>query len=177
MGAGLILSYDSRDFIPNPYKGVYAKAEFIYYPKCIGSSYAFNRTGLTFRFYKQAWKGGILAFDTQGTFNNGDVAWNMMAVGGGAYRMRGYYEGRFRDKSLIQFQVELRQHLYKRSGLAVWAGAGNVFKQISAFDFDHTLPAFGIGYRWEFKNRVNIRLDYGIGKDETCFYFNINEAF
>lgn len=40
-----------------------------------------------------------------------------------------------------------------------------------------TLPSYGLGYRWEFKNRVNIRLDYGIGKDQSSFYFNINEAF
>ena len=37
---------------------------------------------------------------------------------------------------------------------------------------------FGLGYRWEFKKDVNVRLDYGFGKSgQTGFIFNINEAF
>ena len=42
----------------------------------------------------------------------------------------------------------------------------------------HVLPNFGIGYRWEFKKDVNVRLDYGFGKGgQSGFIFNINEAF
>jgi len=177
VGAGLIVSYDSRDFIPNPYKGIYAKVEHIFYPKFIGSTYTFNRTEFTFRYYRQIWKGGVVAFDAQGLFNYGDVTWNMMSLAGGSRQMRGYYTGRYRDKNFIQSQVELRQHIYGRSGAVVWAGAGNVFPKFSDFEWDRTLPTFGIGYRWEFKKRVNVRLDYGFGKGESAFYFNINEAF
>lgn len=177
LGAGLILSYDSRDFIPNPYKGIYAKAEFLYYPKFLGSTFEFNKTELLFRAYQRVWKGGVLAFDLHGVLNNGDVSWNMMSVAGTAYQMRGYYAGRYRDRNSVQTQLELRQHIYRRNGIAVWVGAGNVFHKMSAFDFGQTLPNFGFGYRWEFKNRVNVRIDYGIGKGESGFYFNINEAF
>ena len=74
-------------------------------------------------------------------------------------------------------QIELRQHIWRRSGIVVWGGAGNVFHDFDKFKMKQTLPTFGLGYRWEFKNRVNVRLDYGIGKGETSFYFNINEAF
>ncbi len=36
----------------------------------------------------------------------------------------------------------------------------------------------GVGYRWEFKKNVNVRLDYGFGKSgQHSFIFNINEAF
>lgn len=177
IGAGFILSYDSRDFIPNPYKGIYAKVEYIYYPKFLGSTFQFNKTELTFRFYQKIWEGGIVAFDIQGVLNNGDVSWNMMALTGSSYQMRGYYKGQYRDKNFIQSQIELRQRVYKRSGAVLWAGAGNVFSKFSAFDWGETLPTFGIGYRWEFKDRVNVRLDYGIGKGQSAFYFNINEAF
>lgn len=177
VGGGFIVSYDSRDFIPNPYKGIYAKFEQIFYPKFLGSSRGFNRSEVVFRYYKQVWEGGVIAFDLQGILNGGNVAWNMMAPAGSSRQMRGYYAGRYRDKNLIQSQVELRQHVYRRSGAVVWAGVGNVFPKFSDFEWSHTLPTFGIGYRWEFKSRVNVRLDYGIGKGESAFYFNINEAF
>lgn len=177
VGGGLILSYDSRDFIPNPYSGVYTKIEQVFYPEWLGSSVTFNKTEIVFRYYKSAWKGAVIAFDLQGTFNNGDVPWNMLALVGDSHQMRGYYAGQYRDKKLIQSQIELRQRVYRRHGVVLWGGAGNTFPKFSGFEWDQTLPTFGIGYRWEFKNRVNVRLDYGIGKGQTSFYFNINEAF
>jgi hypothetical protein len=39
------------------------------------------------------------------------------------------------------------------------------------------LPNYGIGYRWEFKKRVNVRLDWGFGKRQMGVIFSINEAF
>lgn len=91
--------------------------------------------------------------------------------------MRGYYEGRYRDKNLMEGQIELRQHIKGRNGVAAWVGMANVFP-----DFDHvawrrTLPNAGVGYRWEFKKRINIRIDYGFTRNGGGFIFNINEAF
>jgi len=100
-----------------------------------------------------------------------------MALLGSSYAMRGYYEGRYRDKDLIEIQLELRQHIWKRNGIVVWIGAGNIFNSFKSFHFNQTLPNYGFGYRWEFKKRVNVRLDLGFGKKQTGFIFNINEAF
>lgn len=100
-----------------------------------------------------------------------------MPLLGGPYRMRGYYEGQYRDNNLIEAQIELRQKVYKRHGAVVWDGAGNVLPKFNKFRWKETLPGYGLGYRRKFKNRVNIRPDYGIGKGQSWFYFNINEAF
>ena len=49
---------------------------------------------------------------------------------------------------------------------------------LQQFNWKHTLPNYGLGYRWEFKKRVNVRLDYGFGrKGQSGFMFSINEAF
>lgn len=176
LGFGLQFTYDSRDFIPNPYQGIYASLQQISFPDFFGNK--FQKTELNFRSYNRVWKGGILAYDLQGIFQyEGNTPWSMMAVLGGPYQMRGYYEGQYRDNNLIQTQLELRQHIYNRHSIALWGGAGNVFPDFKKFDWGQTLPTYGIGYRWEFKKRVNVRLDYGIGKGQTGFYFNINEAF
>lgn len=177
VGMGLIVSYDSRDFIPNPYKGTYAMASNTYYAGALGSTHGFNKIDLIFRCYKQLRKGTILAFDLDGTFNMGNVNWGMMALVGSPNQMRGYYQGRYRDKKLIDTQVEIRQHVYKRSGVVAWAGAGNAFSKFTTVQLCQTLPTYGAGYRFELKERVNLRLDYGRGKDQSAFYININEAF
>ncbi len=176
-GGGVLITYDSRDFIPNPYQGIYVKAEQKFFPGFLGNSYSFKRTEILFRHYARLWKGAVIASDLNGTFNYGDTPWSMVALLGGAYQMRGYYEGQYRDNNMLEAQVELRQKIYNRHGIAVWAGAGNVFPKMRKFQWSETLPSYGVGYRWEFKKRVNIRLDYGIGKGQSSFYFNINEAF
>ena len=174
-GFGLFLTYDSRDFLPNPYRGTYARIDQLFFPDFWGNK--FKRTEVFFRQYNKLWKGAILASDLQGTFNYGNTPWSMVALLGGSYQMRGYYEGQYRDNDLIQTQVELRQHIYNRHGIALWGGAGNVFPKFKYFKWKETLPTYGIGYRWEFKKRVNVRLDYGFGKGQSAFYFNIDEAF
>ena len=175
---GVTLIYDSRDFIPNAAKGLYVRVNQRYYPRIIGNKNVFAHTDFTFDSYHRLWQGAILAFDLHSEFNYGDVPWNMLASLGGSSRMRGYYEGRYRDKNLIEAQIELRQHIWRRNGIVVWVGAGNVFPSFSHFRWNETLPNYGIGYRWEFKDRVNLRLDYGFGKKgQSGFIFNINEAF
>ncbi len=74
----------------------------------------------------------MLAGELRGTFNFGNPSWAMMALLGNSYSMRGYYEGRYHDKHKIEGQVELRQHVWKRNGVAVWIGAGTVFNKFSA---------------------------------------------
>ncbi len=177
VGGGIIFTYDSRDFIPNPFKGWYLKYKQNFFLRALGTNHPFNRIEFTARTYQKIWKKGILAFDLEGTFNNGNVPWNLLSDLGSSRQMRGYYSGQYRDKKQINTQVELRQKIKNRHGFVVWFGIGKVFDSFENWKWHHILPTYGIGYRWEFKHRVNIRLDYGIGSGQSGFYFNVNEAF
>lgn len=175
-GVGASVQYDTRDFISNASRGIYAYLSQTFRPSWLGNDQAFSTTEFQLRGYKSVWKGGILAGELKGMFNFGNPSWAMMAELGGSNSMRGYYEGRYRDKHSMSVQVELRQHVWRRNGITVWAGAGNVFHESRTFK--KILPNFGIGYRWEFKKRVNVRLDLGFGKSgQNGFIFNIDEAF
>jgi len=177
-GIGALVEYDSRDFIPNPFSGVYVSIQELFFPKALGRlDRSVWRTSVTADWYGRVWKGGVLATDLHAEFNSDGTPWPMLARMGGTARMRGYYEGRYTDNDLITLQVELRQRIWRRIGCTIWGGAGNVFPRLSRFDWSQTLPNYGIGFRWELKQRVNIRVDYGFGKNTTGFLFNINEAF
>lgn len=91
--------------------------------------------------------------------------------------MRGYFEGRYRDKSEIDCCVELRQHVWRRSGVVAWVGAGTIFPKFADLRWKTVLPNCGVGYRWEFKKRVNVRFDVGFGRGQSGFLFSVNEAF
>lgn len=178
MGAGFNLVYDSRDVITDPYKGMYININNIFYPNYMGSIPNVNNLNFIFRYYKRVTKSTVLAFDLDSELNFGKVPWGLMALTGNSNEMRGYYSGRYRDKKLIDAQVELRQHIYKRSGVVVWAGAGNVFREFSKLKMKETLPTVGFGYRFRLKERINLRLDYGFGRQgQSAFYINLNEAF
>ena len=177
-GIGLIVEYDSRDFIPNPYRGVYVSFQECFFPKGLGNcERSLWRTTFTADAYRRVWKGGILAADLYAVFNSEGTPWPMLARLGGNQRMRGYYQGRYTDNDMITLQVELRQRIWRRIGCTVWGGAGNVFPSLDRFDWSHTLPNYGVGLRWELKKRVNVRLDYGFGKKTSGFLLSINEAF
>ena len=178
VGGGVSVVYDTRDVLTNPHRGMYAELSQTFRPKFLGNDYAFSTTEMRVSGYGRVWEGGILAADFRTMLNFGNPSWAMMAQLGGSSAMRGYYEGRYRDNHKIESQVELRQHVWKRNGITVWAGAGTVFDKFSSLSFKHVLPNFGIGYRWEFKKDVNVRLDYGFGSNgQQGFMFNINEAF
>lgn len=177
-GFGLSLQYDSRDFAPNPYKGIYLNLRETFFPAALGTTETIWRTTFTGNYYQRLWKGCTLALDAYLEYNSGkEIPWSMVAQLGGGYRMRGYYLGQYRDNAMIEVQVELRQKIYNRHGIAVWVGAGNVFPNFNSFRWSQTLPNYGIGYRWEFKHRVNVRVDYGRGRHGGSVVFNVNEAF
>uniref|UniRef100_UPI003FEFC33C BamA/TamA family outer membrane protein n=1 Tax=Prevotella sp. TaxID=59823 RepID=UPI003FEFC33C len=178
VGAGVSLVYDNRDNLTNPHRGIYLNIKQMFRPKFMGNDYAFSSTKFRFDAYQRLGKGTILAEDFGANLNFGNPSWGMMAELGGTSSMRGYYEGRYRDKHSLEATVELRQHVWKRNGIVVWAGAGTVFPKFSALRSRQILPNAGVGYRWEFKKDVNVRLDYGFGKSgQSGFLFNINEAF
>lgn len=176
-GIGAVLQYDSRDIATNATRGNYLRISQMFYPELSEGS-RFMRTEVTYSAYRRGWKGSILAMELHSMFNYGDkMPWTMLAMVGEGSHMRGYYEGRYRDKNIIEGQVELRQHLRKRFGMAVFAGASNAFPDFKNIYFKQILPNAGVGFRWEFKKHVNLRVDFGLTKNKPGIEFNMNEAF
>lgn len=176
-GIGMTFYLDTRDFPVNAFNGVYLRVNQVFNPRFLANKYAFSRTEIVFSGYKSIWKGGVLAGLYHADFTYGNTPWGMLPTFGGSKNMRGYYEGRFRDKNEMDFTIELRQHVWRRNGIALWVGAGTIFPRFAEMRLRHVLPNFGIGYRWQFKPRINVRLDLGFGRHEKGINFSINEAF
>lgn len=175
--AGIKLTYDTRDNLTATQRGWMVMIHQGFSPRFLGNRYSYIFTELTSSGFWKGWKDAVICLHLHSLCNFGDVPWGMMATFGGSDIMRGYYEGRFRDKCEIDATVEIRQHVWRRNGVVAWVGAGSVAPRPSAFRWRKILPNGGIGYRWEFKKRTNVRLDFGVGRNETSFIFNINEAF
>lgn len=174
---GAALSYDTRDNHTAPHKGVNVRFAQSFSFGWMGNKYPFKVNELTAAWYGPLWKGAVLATRLHWRITWGQTPWGLLTTLGGSDYMRGYFEGRYRDKGGADICVELRQHVWRRNGVVAWIGAGTIFPKIKEIHIDEVLPNYGFGYRWEFKKNVNVRLDVGFGKNGPGFFFNINEAF
>lgn len=174
---GFKVEYDTRDSRFNARKGIYVGIDQMFAPRFFGNKYAFSSTEINLNGYTGVWKGGVLAFCLSSRMTYGNTPWGLMSKIGGSYCMRGYWEGRYNDKCSAYATIELRQNIYRRHGVAVWAGIGEVYSKPHEIFRGHPLPNAGFGYRWEFKKDVNLRVDFGFGYRQYGIIFNINEAF
>ncbi|MBM3114391.1 BamA/TamA family outer membrane protein [Jeongeupia naejangsanensis] len=170
--------YDSRDFIPNPKYGQALQVNAAFYAPGFGSDNRFQTLETIYDYYHPVGEHDVLALDIYSHLAWGDVPWTMMSQLGNGNRMRGYFLGQYRDKDVISAQLEYRHHITGRHGVVFWGGAGTLADSVGGLGKDAPwLPTVGVGYRFEFKPRVNVRLDFGVGRDTAGVYFQINEAF
>lgn len=176
-GATFSLHYDSRDVITRPKHGQFFSIEYSYFDPALGSDTHFAATQVQYNYYLPLDDKTVLAFDAWGRFSHGDVPWDRLSLAGDDRRLRGYYQGRYRDKDVVSGQVEYRKSLSWRHGYVLWLGAGTLGGSPEEFGDHPILPSVGAGYRFEVKPDMNIRLDLGVGKESVGFYFQVAEAF
>lgn len=182
-GIETALTYDTRDNVLNATRGMLAEATHGWYDSRFGGNQQYELTKIDTRQY---WalghhRGGrsVLAAQLYGYFATGAVPLLEYGALGGGDLMRGYYEGRFLDRSYAAAQVEFRRPVSRRFGFVAFASAGRVADKVSDFSFSHIKPAVGSGVRFKIvkAENLNLRFDAAVGKDTYNFYFNVAEAF
>ena len=181
-GVGFSLQYDSRDIVVNAWKGIFANLSTIIYASGLGSDNDYQTVVLDLRHYRKLEREGkTIAFRYKGRFGYGDVPWAEMTKLGGSREMRGYIKGQYRDVAGMHFTAEYRHmflnHLGELSahGFTTWLGSGTIFNGVN--NIEKWLPNFGFGYRFEVQPRMNLRIDFGFGRDSTGIYFDFTEVF
>ena len=184
LGLGLGLVYDSRQNVLNEREGFFAEIAFLNYSTIWGSAYNFRGIYWDTRkfFPVTADKKQVLALQAMGSFLQGDVPFNQMALLGGDIIMRGYYLGRYRDKNYVAAQMEYRFLPFpfsKRLGAAAFFSAGMVGEKVGDLSLNKLLPAGGAGLRFLLfpQKDIYVRLDLGITAEGTGIYFFTGEAF
>ena len=152
-GIGVSWSYDNRDNISYPSSGGLHKVSGLFYGKLLASDYTYNRYRFDFRQYVAPYKDHILAFNLYSDLSTGPPPFYFMPALGGSARMRGWFEGRYREKNYITWQAEYRKILFWRIGVAAFYAAGDVFKNFSNLKFAELKQSYGFGLRFVFDPR------------------------
>jgi outer membrane protein assembly factor BamA len=178
-GLGLIWVWDSRNQTFYPTAGALGKIKFVTYSSWLGSDYPYVTLVVDERRYLSLSKNQVLAFQAYVSIASGVAPFYELPALGGQNRMRGYYEGRYRDNVYLTSQIEFRQHVWGRWGFVVFGAVGDVAAEMIDFRLDQLKLAGGAGLRWMLnkEQKVNVRMDMGFGKDTNGVYFGVEEAF
>lgn len=178
-GLGAAFSYDSRDNIFYPGRGGFLELQAVFFEEMFGGDFNFQRYLVNHRQFITLATNHILAFQFYGNFTSGMIPFYELPALGGQNTMRGYFLGRYRDKQYLMAQAEYRTIVWWRLGLVGFAGVGDVTNSLSNLRFPDLKYSVGIGIRFvlDVKEKLNVRMDIGFGKESAGLYFAIEEAF
>ena len=176
-GAGVVADFDTRDNIFSSTRGMLLKTEIMLYAP--GSDYIYQRVLIDCRSYHTLEWDDVVAFEFYGETVSGDPPFQEYPQLGGQNLMRGFYQGRFRDRTYMAAQAEYRFFFMKRWALVAFAGAGEVAGSPEGLYVENVKTAGGAGLRFYVagKQRIAFRLDAGFSRDDFAVYFNMLEAF
>lgn len=126
----------------------------------------------------------VLGWDIQEqSLTGGQSPFYLLPALGSDEMMRGYYNGRFRDRNLLAAQTELRYRITERIGIVGFVGTGQVWN--TDFSFKEFKPNYGGGLRYFFDTQkgLSVRVDYGVGEKRpnearmSGLYIGLGEAF
>ena len=180
-GVGALWNVDSRDDIFYPKKGYLIETELFANAKIIGSNFRFSRLSVDANgYFAGRRKKNVLALNAWLVFMQGNPPFQQLAFIGGPKKMRGYFEGRLRDKNLWVLQAEYRLPIYRRLGAAVFSGVGAVAPDVAGLFQQNVHFTYGAGLRFRLskKDHINLRLDVAANDlGEIAPYLTVKEAF
>jgi len=190
----LVLSYDTRDSVMVPRRGLRAAVFAGFATRALGGSVDYNYFGVDASVYRPVLPNLTVVVHTalrlMPSYTNAPF-WAYSSLGGDrsvvaeAQPLRGYGAGRFVDRNSFAASVEARTwvrsvHMFKtdlRLELAPFVDTGKVFSSMSTAPFAHLHPVGGMGFRVVTGPFVVGYLDVGIGREKLAFFSGIDYPF
>jgi outer membrane protein assembly factor BamA len=179
-GLGVDVVRDTRDHTFFPNRGGYHRFNFLWFNSVLGSDFNFGEIEVDLRRYFALAPDQVVAGQLYGKFIAGTPPFYELSALGGGTIMRGYFQGRYRDRHYTAAQIEYRGHVWWRFGAVAFVGAGDVFgSPASTVSLSNLKYSYGFGLRLLFnrQEKINLRADFGFGRDTRGVYFGLEEAF
>ena len=178
-GPGLVALFDTRDNVFFSSDGWYVETLLQRNAGWTGSDFTYTTFSVdASTFLRTRWD-HIIALNAYGVTQSGAPPFNQLALLGGSKRMRGYFEGRYRDQRMLTVQAAYRALLFWRVGAVVFVSYGGVapsWLEVHLENFHYTVGG-GLRFVLDREKKINIRLDAGFGKNTSGYYLTIGEAF
>ena len=189
VGIGGLIQYDTRDDVATPTRGMLLGTNVKLFGKYLGGAYNYEIIELEYRQFKNVFRPrSTLAWIAKSQIGMGDIPFTELPTFGSPFDLRGYYMGKYRDKSMAYGIVEYRHmfgspakyksgNFWAKCGFVAWAGTGTIGE--TPFDWNKWKFNFGAGLRFQMQPGKNFRLDIGKepGQPGMQVYMNMTEAF
>ena len=179
-GFGGVVSYDTRDNLYYPAKGMFFKSILTYYPKISEKSYQMGKIQSDFRHYIPIYKKLIFAYQFSTEWNFADKRpFQMLSTIGGMELLRGIRQNVWRNDVMAVLQTELRIPIWKIFKAAAFASIGDVYS-LENWQWATPKIGYGVGLRIQFnKSKSNLRIDVARQNfgNNFSWYVTVNEAF
>ena len=179
---GVSVLKDSRDAVFFPRHGVFGEFYVLPTLRAFGADRNFVRLFADLAHYQSfGSKHFVLATNYTTSFIVGsNIPFSQLSFLGGPRKMRGIYEGFFRDKNTALFQAEARLDVWKSLGVVGFGAMGFMGDDKTLIRLNLPKFTYGAGLRVtvQKKNHLNLRLDYGLSPyGKGNFYATLGEAF
>ena len=178
-GFGPAIVFDTRDSVFYPHKGVFGEVNQMASFEGFIADRTFYQTTADISVYKELTPKLVLANNGYGILSFGRaLPFSQMAMLGGAKKMRGLYQGFFRDNNALLFQSELRYVIWRFAGVTGFGAMGILGDTEQLLRFKSPKFSYGAGLRIATKNHLNLRIDYALSPyAKGNLYATIGEAF
>jgi len=176
---GFHIQRDLRDSTFYPRHGSLLDVKTDFFAKALGSNRTYQTFSISYSGYHSLGKKQVLAYQAAGCGVSDTTPFFDLCFYGAKSLIRGYTAGEFQDRRLVASQIEFRQELPYRLGIAAFAGAGGIARRLGDLRFDELLPGAGVGLRFNLDktNHINYRIDLGFGRNGHTLSFSVTEAF
>jgi hypothetical protein len=177
-GFGVVMLLDKRDNVFYPSRGIWSELVLYRDDPRFGSSFSYNRLAFDLCKYFHIRK-HILALNLYSMYSDRDLPFFQMAMLGGMKRMRGFYEGRYRDNNALVAQAEYRLMVYGPLGFTIFGDIGQIahrYHQLGTGAWRYTYGG-GIRLMIDKTQKINLRFDVAVGNRRVLPYFTVGEAF
>lgn len=178
LGMGGSITWDTRDRPLFPRRGSFAQAWFLQYPQSLGDQPEFSIRNVEGRVFLPLGKERVLGAAAFIEEASGAVPFTLLPKLGSTRFLRGWREGRFRDRVAWAAQSELRVPIVRRWVGAAFGAVGDVAPGLGDLRVDSLKVAGGLGLRYRLtREGANIRFDVAVSPAGPEMYVLVLDAF
>jgi hypothetical protein len=174
-GPGVALTYDSRDNLFTPTRGVYSETSLFASDDAFGANRNFRRfSQILFGWWPLS---PAVTFGARADYQQSSDGAPFFARP--FIALRGIPAMRYPGNKVAQGQIEARWQFYGRWSVVAFGGVGLARIDEGPLERDKTAGAGGVGLRYEIARKfgLHVGIDVARGPEDTAFYLQVGSAW
>jgi hypothetical protein len=169
------LTYDTRDNIFTPIRGLFVEGTLGLFDEALGSDDEFQRDQLIAMYFVPLSSKVFVGVRGQVAAVSGDAPFYLHPY----IALRGAPAMRYQGEAVAHIEGEVRWQFWKRFSLVGFVGTGTAWTEFEEFERSKSIVTGGGGARYEIARKYGIHMgvDLAVGPDETAIYVQLGSAW